>query len=274
MSIAQEIPAVLRASCEAETCSPESVEVLGSRISADGPDGATRRALALMDSGVHGHYIACANPHSLAVADRDPGFREALRNADILTPDGVGVVLAGKILSRPPFTRVVGYDLFTRLSESASRRSGVRFFFLGSSEQVLERIVERMAGEFPGITVCGAYAPPFAEEFQEEENDRILQVVNAAQPHVLWVGMTAPKQEKWIFRNRHRLRVPLTAAVGAVFDFFAGTQKRAPRWVQAAGMEWLFRFAMEPKRLWSRTLRSSPLFVKMVVLEKMRRIRR
>jgi len=273
MSIAQEMPVVIGASCEAVPTSVDSVEILGYRISADGPDGATRRALALMDSGAHGHYIACANPHSLAVAARDSEFRAALRNADILTPDGVGVVLAGKILSRPPFSRVVGYDLFTRLSECASRMNDVRFFFLGSSERVLARIAERMADEFPGITVCGVYAPPFAETFTEEEDDRIIEAVNAARPHVLWVGMTAPKQEKWIFRNRHRLRVPLSAAVGAVFDFFAGTKKRAPRWVQTAGMEWLFRFAMEPKRLWNRNLRSSPLFVKLVALEKMRRLR-
>jgi N-acetylglucosaminyldiphosphoundecaprenol N-acetyl-beta-D-mannosaminyltransferase len=130
-----------------------------------------------------------------------------------------------------------------------------------------------MADEFHGITVCGVYAPPFAEAFPEAENDWIIETIKAARPDVLWVGMTAPKQEKWIFRNRHRLRIPLIAAVGAVFDFFARTKKRAPRWVQTVGMEWLFRFAMEPKRLWSRNLRSSPLFVKMVALEKMRRLR-
>jgi len=250
------------------------VDILGYRISTDGPEGVTGRALALLDASVKGRYIACANPHSLVVAAHDDQFRAALLHADILTPDGVGIILAGKILRGLPRKRVVGYDLFTRFSGAVARRGPVRYFFLGSSAPVLERISARMAREYPGITVCGTYAPSFAETFSEAENEKMIAEINAARPHVLWVGMTAPKQEKWIYTHRHRLEVPLIGAVGAVFDFYAGTKKRAPRWVQASGLEWLFRFVIEPGRLWSRNLRSAPLFVKMVVLERMSRSRR
>lgn len=271
MIVAEQLPAAMRIAEETDSSTMRSVEILGYRISADGPDQVARRVLAFLAVGRRAHLIACANPHSLAVASRDPEFRAALRSADILTPDGIGVVLAGKILSLPPFERVVGYDLFTRVSESASRRGGVRCFFLGASETVLQRISERMAADYPGITVCGAYSPPFAETFSDADNERMIAAVNESRPHILWVSMTAPKQEKWLQAHRNRLEVPVLAAVGAVFDFYAGTKKRAPRWVQAAGLEWLFRFAMEPKRLWSRNIRSAPLFVKMVVLERVLR---
>jgi N-acetylglucosaminyldiphosphoundecaprenol N-acetyl-beta-D-mannosaminyltransferase len=133
---------------------------------------------------------------------------------------------------------------------------------------VLERIVKRLRREFPHIEVCGVYSPPFKEELSDEDDAVIVRRVNEARPDVLWVGMTAPKQEKWIYKNRHRLDVPLTAAIGAVFDFYAGTRKRAPEWVCRIGLEWLPRLLREPRRLFRRNFISSPMFLLMVLQEK------
>jgi N-acetylglucosaminyldiphosphoundecaprenol N-acetyl-beta-D-mannosaminyltransferase len=127
-----------------------------------------------------------------------------------------------------------------------------------------------MEREFPGIEVCGTYAPPFDATFSSAENDRMLEAVNRTEPDVLWVGMTAPKQEKWIHANRHLLRVPLVGAVGAVFDFYSGTKPRCPAFWQNAGLEWFYRLVREPRRLWERTVLSAPRFLAMVLRERLR----
>ena len=125
-----------------------------------------------------------------------------------------------------------------------------------------------MAREFPLIEVCGTFSPLFASEFSEAESSMMCDKVNAARPDVLWVGMTAPKQEKWIYQNRQCLNVPLIGAIGAVFDFYAGTKKRAPEWVCKLGLEWLPRLLREPRRLFRRNFVSTPSFLLLVLKEK------
>lgn len=247
------------------------VDMLGFRISSAGLEGNAERALQWVTEKRRKHFLACANPHSLVLATQDPQFMDALRRADILTPDGIGITLAARILSLPLRERVVGYDFFTRFSLLAARKGGVRYFFLGTSDAALQRIVSRMEKEYPSITVCGTYAPPFSQSFSDAENAEMIAAINASRPDVLWVGMTAPKQEKWIHAHLDRLDVPFAAAVGAVFDFYAGTRKRAPAVFQKGGVEWLFRFVTEPGRLWRRNLQSSPRFILMVIREKLGR---
>ena len=153
-----------------------------------------------------------------------------------------------------------------------SQEGGARYFFLGSTEHVLRLITRRIAKEFPNIEVCGTMTPPFKPEFSEDDNREMVAAVNAAQPDVLWVGMTAPKQEIWIHKNLDKLQVPLIAAIGAVFDFYAGTKKRSSEFWQSLGLEWLPRFLREPRRLWERNLKSTPIFFYWIAREWIRKV--
>jgi N-acetylglucosaminyldiphosphoundecaprenol N-acetyl-beta-D-mannosaminyltransferase len=220
-------------------------------------------------SGRNGRYMACANPHSLVVASTDSEFNLALQHTDILVPDGAGIVLAAKILNLPIKERVAGSDFFLALSDVAEKDGGLKYFFLGSTNEVLDRIRTRLAIDYPSIEICGTYSPPYKDEFDDHDNEVMIDLINKAKPDVLWVGMTAPKQEKWIFKNKDKLAVPFAAAIGAVFDFYAETVKRpSPMW-QKLGLEWLGRFLQEPRRLWRRNFVSTPIFLYWVLKEKL-----
>lgn len=250
----------------------DKINVLGYSISARGLQKDVSDALNWVERRTTPCYMACANPHSLVTASSDPLFRDSLQHADLLLPDGIGVVLAAKAFNTPVVEKVAGYDFFIRFSEMAQRRGGVRYFFLGSSPQVLALMRQRLSREFPAIELCGSYSPPYKELFSETDNGEMVAAVNAASPDVLWVGMTAPKQEKWIYQHRDRLRVPFIGAIGAVFDFYAGTKPRSSAlWIEL-GLEWLSRFLKEPRRLWARNFRSAPVFVWWVMKEKMRQL--
>lgn len=205
-------------------------------------------------------WLACLNPHSGRMASSDPSAEEALKAADFLIPDGMGIVVASRILGGCIRERITGSDIFLNLSHRLNGR-GASYFFLGSTEETLAVIETRLVAEFPGIRFVGAYSPPFKEVFSEEENQAMIEAVNRAAPDVLWVGMTAPKQEKWIHQNKDKLSVKFIGAVGAVFDFYAGTVKRSHPWFLEHGLEWLPRLFQEPRRLWRRTFISAPAFM-------------
>jgi N-acetylglucosaminyldiphosphoundecaprenol N-acetyl-beta-D-mannosaminyltransferase len=219
----------------------------------------------------HVAWLACLNPHSYAVALEDQAFVEALRSADWLIPDGVGVVLAGRVLGASIPERVTGSDIFYSLHQRMNAIGGYSVFFLGASEDTLALIRARMAVDYPAIRVAGTYSPPFKPEYSAAELDEMITAVNSARPDVLWVGMTAPKQEKWIFQNLHRLDVKFAGAVGAVFDFYVGTVKRSHPVFQEMGLEWLPRLLRQPVRLWRRTFVSAPIFVWHLVRQAVRR---
>ena len=212
-------------------------------------------------NGVLQKNLICANPHSLVLATDDPVFQQALHSADLLTPDGVGIVLASKILGGRIRERVTGSDIFWELSKSLNTTGGMSYFFLGSTEKTLAAIRERMTREFPNIIFAGSYSPPFKTKFNEKEKRLMVELVNRASPHVLWVGMTAPKQEKWIYQYRDQLNVKFIGAIGAVFDFYAGNIRRSPRIFQRYGLEWLPRLIQEPRRMFRRNFVSSPIFL-------------
>jgi N-acetylglucosaminyldiphosphoundecaprenol N-acetyl-beta-D-mannosaminyltransferase len=213
-------------------------------------------------------WLACLNPHSYAVALDDPVFAEALKNADWLVPDGAGVVMASKVLGGGVAERVTGSDVFFGLLERMNSAGGMSVFFLGATVDTLDLIGARMAKDYPGVKVAGMYSPPFKATYSSAENDEIINAINTVAPDVLWVGMTAPKQEKWIHANRTRLCVRFTGAIGAVFDFYAGRVKRSHPLFQRLGLEWLPRLIQQPRRLWRRTFVSAPVFV-LHVLQKM-----
>jgi len=217
------------------------------------------------------YLVFTANPHTLVMAQKDIIFKKALDYADLVIPDGILLVLASKIFyPRQCFIeRVTGPDLFIETCKIANNR-GYKYFFLGSTEEVLKRIEERITREHPNIRVVGFYSPPF-RELTEEENDKIINIINETNPDALWVGMTAPKQEKWIFKNKDKLDVKFIGAIGAAFDFYAGAKKRSSKWFREHGLEWLPRLLQEPKRLWRRTFISAPLFLFLVLKEKLER---
>lgn len=226
-----------------------------------------RQSLYWIESGARNRVICCANPHSLVVAKSDVEFRTALVNSDILLPDGMGITLAWKILRQRNSGRITGFDYFRALSTSVETGRSLRYFFLGSSEEVLVRIESQIAAIYPYIQFVGAYSPPYKATFSQADDEEMIEAVNSAAPDVLWVGMTAPKQEKWIDRNRSRINVPICVAVGAVFDFVAGTIKR-PQWASDIGAEWLVRLVQEPRRLWRRNVISAPIFLWDVMRQK------
>lgn len=213
--------------------------------------------------------INTINAHSFNTAQKDELFAEALKNGDYLIPDGASIVKACHWLGckSQPKERVAGWDLFEYEMNRLNEKGG-RCMFMGSSEKVLALIVEKARTAYPGIEVL-TYSPPYKPEFTDEDNRAIIKAINDADPDLLWIGMTAPKQEKWTYSHWKELDIHChVGTIGAVFDFFAGTYQRAPRWWQEHSLEWLYRLIKEPKRMWRRYVIGNPLFLLNIHKEK------
>ena len=216
--------------------------------------------------------INTINAHSYNTALKDPLFAEALQKGDVLVPDGASIVMACRWLKAKsqPTERIAGWDLFELEMERLNRKGG-KCFFMGSSEKVLGLIREKAARVYPNITV-ETYSPPYKPEFSEEDNRAIIHAINTAKPDLLWIGMTAPKQEKWTYTHWNELDIDCHCGnIGAVFDFFAGTVERAPKWWQEHSLEWLYRLMKEPRRMWRRYIIGNALFLLNVAKEKFNR---
>ncbi|MEE9423623.1 MAG: WecB/TagA/CpsF family glycosyltransferase [Methylococcales bacterium] len=246
-----------------------AVNILGFQISNIGLMHDTHIAMDFILKNQKSKYMACANPHSLVQSLTDGLFNKALNNADILLPDGTGILLAAKVLKLHMPERVAGNDFFIALNNLCNQQDNIKIFFLGSTDEVLRSLVARVNQDFPQVEVCGTYSPPFKSEFSNQDDLAMVEAINTVQPHVLWVGMTAPKQEKWIYQNKDKLNVNFIGAIGAVFDFYSGSKKRAPEWVCKLGLEWLPRLLREPGRLWRRNFVSTPLFLLAVFKQKL-----
>lgn len=225
--------------------------------------------------------INTINAHSFNTAQNDALFAEALAKGDYLIPDGASIIKACKLLKGKsmPKERIAGWDLFVfemqRLDER-SKMNAVRgkVMFMGSSEKVLSLICEKAAVDYPNLEVV-TYSPPYKPVFSEEDNKAIIQAINDVDPDLLWIGMTAPKQEKWTYSHWNELNIHChVGTIGAVFDFYAGTAKRAPKWWQEHSLEWLYRLCIEPKRMWRRYVLGNPLFLWNVMKEKFDRNQR
>lgn len=206
--------------------------------------------------------INTINAHSYNTALKDSLFAEALQKGDVLIPDGASIVMACRWLKAKsrPTERIAGWDLFELEMERLNRKGG-KCFFMGSSEKVLGLIREKAARVYPDITV-ETYSPPYKPEFTDEDNKAIIDAINTAKPDLLWIGMTAPKQEKWAYTHWKELDIDChCGTIGAVFDFFAGTVERAPMWWQEHSLEWLYRLIKEPKRMWRRYIIGNTLFL-------------
>lgn len=213
--------------------------------------------------------INTINAHSYNTAQKDPLFAEALQKGDVLIPDGASIVMACRWLKAKsqPKERIAGWDLFELEMERLNRKGG-KCFFMGSSEKVLALIKEKAAVVYPNIVV-ETYSPPYKPEFSDEENNAIIGAINTAKPDLLWIGMTAPKQEKWTYTHWKELDIDCHCGnIGAVFDFFAGTVERAPLWWQEHSLEWLYRLIKEPKRMWRRYIIGNVVFLWNILKEK------
>lgn len=235
--------------------------ILGYLFQNESLSGYTESLASWIERGTSCHWLACINPHSYALSLKDPEFAQALRDANWRIPDGIGIILASHIQRGILRQRITGYDIFTALHERLSRTLGARVFFLGSTEATLTVIRDKMTRDYPNIHVVGAYSPPFKACFDAAENDEMVRIINEARPDVVWVGMTAPKQEKWIHQNIYRLNAKFVGAIGAVFDFYSGRVKRSNPLFQKIGLEWLPRLLREPRRLWKRMFISAPIFI-------------
>lgn len=212
--------------------------------------------------------INTVNAHSFNTAKKDQLFADALTNGDVLIPDGVSIVKACKWIEAKsqPKERIAGWDLFF-FEMSKLEKKGGTVMFMGSSQKVLDLIVKRAAVDYPHLKVV-TYSPPYKPEFSDEDNKAIIDAINAANPDLLWIGMTAPKQEKWTYSHWNELNIHChVGTIGAVFDFFAGTVERAPIWWQKVGLEWLYRLMKEPKRMWRRYIIGNSLFLWNMVKE-------
>ena len=233
------------------------VDVLGVPISAITLDAAVDRVTAWVESGAR-EYVCVTGVHGVVECQRDPALLEVHRRAGMVTPDGMPMVWSGR-WAGAEIERVYGPDLMLALCERASRRRwGV--FLYGGREGVPERLAERLVARYPGLRIVGTLSPPF-RPLTEDEDEAAVAAINAAAPDLVWVGLSTPKQERWMADHVGRLRTGVLLGVGAAFDIHAGVVRQAPRWMQRAGLEWLFRLLVEPGRLWRRYLRSNPRFV-------------
>lgn len=213
--------------------------------------------------------INTINAHSYNTALKDATFAGALIKGDVLIPDGASIVIACRWLKAKsqPKERIAGWDLFEFEMNRLNQKGG-KCFFMGSSEKVLALIKEKAKVVYPNITI-ETYSPPYKPEFSEEDNKKIINAINQSNPDLLWIGMTAPKQEKWTYSHWNELNIHChVGTIGAVFDFFAGTVERAPIWWQEHGLEWLYRLIKEPKRMWRRYIIGNTLFLWNILKEK------
>jgi N-acetylglucosaminyldiphosphoundecaprenol N-acetyl-beta-D-mannosaminyltransferase len=207
--------------------------------------------------------INTVNQYSYVIAQKDPSFKKALMQSDVLLPDGVGIVAAVKLINNENIKKIAGADVHDYLLNKLNAEGG-SCFYLGSSEKTLESIKKKINLQYPFIKV-GTYSPPFKSVFSEEDNSRMISVVNEFKPDVLFVGMTAPKQEVWTNVNKELLDVNTICSIGAVFDFFAGTVERPSKFWRDLGLEWFVRLVKEPRRMYKRYVIYGPLFAIMLL---------
>ena len=234
------------------------VNVLGVGVSAIDLDTAVRLVGEALGTRTRG-YVCVTGVHGVSEAQADPAFREILNGAFLNTPDGMPMVWMGRVQKASGMSRVYGPDLMLRVCEMTVR-TGHSHFFYGGAQGVAEELKAAMERRFPGIKVAGVYTPPFRPLTQEEEK-QLQATIEQTKPDIIWVGLSTPKQEKFMASHWRTLPATLFFGVGAAFDFHTGRVRQAPHWMQRSGMEWFFRLICEPKRLWKRYFKNNPLFV-------------
>jgi N-acetylglucosaminyldiphosphoundecaprenol N-acetyl-beta-D-mannosaminyltransferase len=199
--------------------------------------------------------ISFVNPHSVIVALQDADMAKALQESSLILSDGIGIVLASRILGCSQVNRITGPGFMLKLCEW-SQYYGYSHYFYGGAEGVAEELAEQLKQKYPRLKIAGTDCPPFRNLTPQEEQD-VIQKINSSKPDILWVGLGAPKQEKWIHQHLGKIGATAMLGVGAAFDFHSGHRKWAPKWIREMGIEWLYRFLQEPRRMWKRTLNNA-----------------
>jgi N-acetylglucosaminyldiphosphoundecaprenol N-acetyl-beta-D-mannosaminyltransferase len=212
-------------------------------------------------------YVVTPNVDHIIQLQKDSEFRKAYDAASLVLSDSMPLMWAAKFLGTPLKEKISGSDLFPKLCEVASEK-GYKLFFLGGRQGAALKASEVLRKKYPSIQIAGVYAPPFGFEGDETENNKIIKMIKVADPDILFVGLGAPKQEKWIYKHYKELNVPVSIGIGVTFEFVSGMVKRAPLWMQKAGLEWFWRLMMEPKRLWKRYLIDDMKFFWLVLRQK------
>jgi N-acetylglucosaminyldiphosphoundecaprenol N-acetyl-beta-D-mannosaminyltransferase len=242
---------------------PPSFPVLGLPVHAVQIPGVVSQIEHWIQSDAKGRYIAVTGMHGIAESRMDNDFRSALHSADLVVPDGMPLVWLGRWHKFPIKRRVYGPELM----ETFCRVTGSRYrhFFYGGDPGIADRLADSLRRRYE-IEVAGTYCPPF-RPLTETEQHEVVSRVRAASPNIIWVGLSTPKQEKWMFQYRDRLSVPVMLGVGAAFDLNCGRVPQAPAWMRENGLEWLFRLSTNPRRLWRRYLITIPKAAGLVLLE-------
>ncbi|MFZ0039606.1 MAG: WecB/TagA/CpsF family glycosyltransferase [Candidatus Acidiferrales bacterium] len=240
-----------------------SFRVVGVRVDAIQLPEAVAQIERWIESRETGKYVAITGMHGVAESRQDARFRDILNQAGLVVPDGMPLVWLGRWHGHPLRHRVTGSELMLAFCRETGSRP--RHFFYGGAPGVTENLARQLREQF-NITVAGSYTPPFRRLTEAEEKDLAEQVKTAA-PDVLWVGLSTPKQERWMFEHRDNLNVPVMLGVGAAFDMNSGRVKRAPAWMRENGLEWFYRLLSEPRRLWKRYLVTIPLSMWSISLE-------
>ena len=214
-------------------------------------------------------YITTPNVHHLILLRKDEDFRSVYRDASLVLPDGVPLLWAAKFLGVPLKEKISGSDLFPVLCAVAAER-GYKVFFLGGREGAAQKAAEVLKRRYGSLQVSGWYSPPLGFENNDVENEKIIKMIKEAKPDILFVGLGAPKQEKWIYRFKDQYQVPVSIGIGVSFEFIAGMVKRAPLWMQHSGLEWFWRLMMEPRRLWKRYIIDDMSFFWLILKQKLR----
>jgi N-acetylglucosaminyldiphosphoundecaprenol N-acetyl-beta-D-mannosaminyltransferase len=243
---------------------PPRIDVLGILVSAT----TIEESLRVIEGWIarrEPHYVCVSGMHGVMESQEDEQLRRIHNEAGLVTPDGMPLVWLCRLKGQREVERVYGPDLMLALC-ARSEATGYRHFFYGASPAVLDALTDRLLGRYPGLIVAGTYAPPF-RQLDRLEDDLIVERIKQSSPDVVWVGLSTPKQERWMADHVERLGVPVLIGVGAAFDFHSGFKQQAPRWMQRNGLEWLFRLLSEPRRLYRRYLTNIPLFAWYLMLD-------
>jgi N-acetylglucosaminyldiphosphoundecaprenol N-acetyl-beta-D-mannosaminyltransferase len=246
----------------------EHVDVLGVKVSAVNMDSAVKLAIESIEIRDPA-YVCAASVHGVMEAQRDPGLLRIFNQAAINIPDGMPLTWVGWLQGFAQMDRVFGPDFMLQMCRISVSR-GYRHFLYGGNPGVADELSERLQKMFPGLQIAGTYTPPFRSLNPEEERD-VVERTSRAKPHILWVGIGAPKQERFMAEYVGRFSVPLMVGVGAAFDFHTGRIADCPEWVKRAGLQWLHRLKQEPGRLWKRYLVNNPVFLWRVAWQLIRR---
>ena len=234
------------------------VDILGVEVSVLTMDLATEEMGRWIDAREQ-HYVCITGVHGVMESQSDPELKAIHNASGLTTPDGMPMVWCGHRAGAAHMERVYGPDLMLEMCARAAQH-GWRMYFYGGAEGIPEQLAERLTARFPGLVVAGTHSPPF-RVLEGDEIDAEVAMINATEPDIVWVGLSTPKQERWMASRIGQVTAPVLVGVGAAFDMHAGNLRQAPAWMQRSGLEWLFRLVMEPRRLWKRYLSNNPRFV-------------